>query len=560
MNNCSYKSNHNRNLNPPEYDVVRKIDHSSRVIENYISNLQTTKSYHEFRNISCNLDNKLTELRSLYFIVRNKVSYQPLLALERRVSDIVKIKDEEFIAAQKRQKLFKENAMHSNHLHTIHDNSQSYRRNIYQGRGIYDQVDILHSEINDFLNSLDDCDNTDWYDEIESNVYERINELSHLAMSSPSLQGFVLDLESRIFDRIMNHRGHMNTEMRKHALEQLHQFNNKVDLFLYPIYEHVPYPKMSFPLGKESVSNFGLSITEKLNDHNDDESEEEVIITSPISIENKSNFQSDLSQYNRYESLPTSSSIEDQGISFIRYLFEPLVVKKHHFHDLVYDLRPLCRLNINHQEEKPIEPYIRYLFGHTRTSIPLPDFISDIKSIYQLNRVIRDVDSLNSSFGSLFHVTHERINVGSYEPMIRRLYQLDRCPNNLEEFTESISALFEQNAVPNYLSLSPIRNEHLETDIHNRSENFETKQQSSCTILHLSVSMPNIAVTRSICLDLIRSRLELVRIFLPSISKLIRICCDSSYDLIQSSRMFIKNCLFGISTDHLKGNVKRKAD
>lgn len=43
MSNRTFKFSHNRNLSPQEYEVVRKIDHSSRVIENYLSNLQVTK-------------------------------------------------------------------------------------------------------------------------------------------------------------------------------------------------------------------------------------------------------------------------------------------------------------------------------------------------------------------------------------------------------------------------------------------------------------------------------------------------------------------------------------
>lgn len=160
----------------------------------------------------------------------------------------------------------------------------------------------------------------------------------------------------------------------------------------------------------------------------------------------------------------------------------------------------------------------------------------------------------------MFHATRKQMNVGSYEPMIGRLFQAKRYSNCLEESIESISTLFEQGDTPNHLSLSHIGSEHHETDVNNRSESFVTKQQSSCVILHISVSMPNFVVTPSICLNLICSRLELVRISLPSIHKLIRVYYDSSYEFIRSLRMFIKNCLFGISTDHLKGAVKRKAD
>lgn len=359
---------------------------------------------------------------------------------------------------------------------------------------------------------------------------------------------------------LMNHRCHMNAEMRSDALEQLHLFNNKVDLFLYPVSEHDPYPIMSFPLGKELVSNFGLSVTEKCGDLSDDDSEGEVAFTFPTSVENNTRFQTDFAPYNRYKSPSTSSSIDDQDISYVRYLFETLLVKEHSFHELVYDLRPLFQSNVNLQEGKPIEPYIRYLFGHTPTSIHLPDFVSDIKSIYQLHRATYDVDSFASSIRHLFHVTREQMNVGSYEPMIRRLYQSDRYPNCLEEFTESISILFEQSDIPNYLSLSLIGNKPHETDVSNRSESFMMKQPSPCTILHVSISVPSIVVTPSIRFNLIGSRLELIRISLPSIHKTIHVCYDSSYEFIRLSRTFIQICLFGISTDHLKGAVKRKAD
>lgn len=99
---------------------------------------------------------------------------------------------------------------------------------------------------------------------------------------------------------------------------------------------------MSFLLGKELVSNFGLSVTEKCVYISDDDSEREVAFTFPFPIESNTSFQSDFTPFNQYESPSTSLSIIDQDIGFVRYLFEPLLVKEHSFHELVYDLRPLA--------------------------------------------------------------------------------------------------------------------------------------------------------------------------------------------------------------------------
>lgn len=245
MNSPSSKHSFSYRLSQQEAEITREIDHVTRLTENILSELESINTFQDFRCISCDLNDKVMLLRSLYNQVKTKVSYKPLFALEREISEVVRRKNEEIAEAQE---VIKFNRSRYANLNNSRQR-QSSHNNPSHPHNIHDQVHSLRSEIVDLLNTLDDCDNTQHYDKIEFQLYDRINELSLLGKYSRDIRSFVLKLEFNVFTRLMDFRSFMNSRMEDAAREQLFEFDKVVTLNLYPVYEHVPYPQMSFPLG-----------------------------------------------------------------------------------------------------------------------------------------------------------------------------------------------------------------------------------------------------------------------------------------------------------------------
>lgn len=547
MENPSIKHSYSYRLSQQESEITRKIDHLTRLTENLLFELQSIDTFQDFRRISFELNDKATVLRSLYYQVKEKVSYEPLFSLERKISEIVQRKNKEISEAQEVIKFNRSRCADLNYSRQ----RQSSHDNPNHTYNVHDQVHFLRSEIVNLLNTLDDCDNTQHYDEIEFQIYDRINELSSLGKYSRDIRSFVLKLEFEVFARLMDYRVFLNSRMEDAAREQLFEFNVIVPVNLYPVYEHDPFPQMSFPLGRMILPVISKS-TEI--DSSDDESEMELVISpQPIS----EIVEPDFSPFVRYLYKESPSIVDVDAMSDIRHLFE------------CQDLEEYTRLAhqsfspiVKHEEKHSFEPFIRYLFLNYPKPILSTEFSPKVNRMNKPHFSDPIYESFVSPIRRLFHSLHKQQAVNSFEPLVRRLFQSKSHPTVSDEFLQSVSPLYDQGQISDPQPL--VLNEAVQ--LKSKESRFEESTMRvvklvlpSCAILQIPVNVPTIQITPSICSIWTYSRLETLKISFEREPKEIRVSCNSSQDSFLLSRIFVQLCLFNISTDHLKGSVKRKS-